>query len=190
MDLMDPASPSYRKAMVQCTFYEEPVEDRAATAAAGHAVYKTRDRVKIAKVGGNGQMVDELVSWVKTYPELWDVVRPGYESWKAGQAEPINGTALEMWPAATPAIVKILRSADIRTVEEVAGLQDNQLVFMGARLWRDKARAWLESARNVGQTAEQLADRDNKIAELQAQVAELVALAGEKASAERKGRSA
>lgn len=164
-----------RRPHVRCEFYEDHVVDQAATQLAGHPVYKVKERVRMGKIGGNGQTADELISWVKTHAELWPSIEPQYRAWKAGLEEPVTGTALEMWPAIQPRMVAMLKLAHIRTVEELADLQDNQLynIGMGGRELRDKAIRWLQASRDIGQTAEQLAARDAELTILREQLAEL-----------------
>ncbi len=174
--ISNPFDPNYRAISAVPEFYEEPVEDREASAAAGRAIYKMRERVKIAKVGGNGQTCDELVEHAKTYSALWRDIEPAYNAWKSGQEAPPNGTPLELFAVLPPSVVKLFRFSGLRTIEDLAAIHDNQLPELGLHgsMYRDQARKWLENAR-TGAADAALAERDRQIADLQSKVAELLA---------------
>lgn len=57
----------------------------------------------------------------------WKVIGPAYEAWKAGNSLPESGTPLEAWSGVTPEQVKLLKSFDVRTVEDVRDMGDNTM---------------------------------------------------------------
>ena len=56
---------------------------------------------------------------------------------------------LEQWPLMNKADVMMVKGLNIYTVEQLAGLGDNSLTWLGARTWRDKAVAYLEEAKKA-----------------------------------------
>ena len=118
----------------------------------GHAVYEDKEYAILTPPGG------QLVVNKEVTPEIISRFRPQYEAWKKDEELPENGTHVRMWPIATPAEIKQLLSAEIRTIEAVSEMNEACLkqVGMGARALKDKATAWLESSTLSGVTAERL----------------------------------
>lgn len=134
--------------------------------------------VEWVRKGTNGATNRMSVDRLKTDdPAVWAVVRPVYESWLKGQEEPTEGTPLSAWAGVNKRQAQKLRDIHIRTVEDVAGMNDAAMdVFgMGARALRDNARRFLAS-KPTAQMAAELAARDASIDALRSQVAELTAL--------------
>lgn len=108
---------------------------------------------------------------------LWEVVRPSYEAWKAGQEAPVDGTPLAAWSGVTPQQAEILKFNHVRSVEDIASLTDAQMERIplpGLRVLRDQARAW-EKAADQRSVAADLARKDEELAILREQMAELQA---------------
>lgn len=107
---------------------------------------------------------------------IYLVLKPYYDGWKAGQTTPVNGTPLAAWPGATPQLVKVLEQVNIRSVEDLAEMEDSAIGRLSIPSLRDKqkqARAYIEARKNTAHIAgelndlrEKLAQRDNEIAEL------------------------
>lgn len=134
--------------------------------------------VEWVRKGTNGATNRMEVNRLKeNEPAVWAVVRPVYEAWLKGQEEPTEGTPLSAWAGANKRQVQKLRDIHIRTVEDVAGMNDAAMdVFgMGARALRDNARRFLAS-KPTAQMAAELAARDATITSMQQQLAELTAL--------------
>jgi hypothetical protein len=53
-----------------------------------------------------------------------DFIGKAYDAWKTGQEAPINGTPLAAWNGLTPEQAEIFRARSIRTVEEIASLNE------------------------------------------------------------------
>lgn len=80
---------------------------------------------------------------------IWDYVQPHYEAWKAGRETPLHGTSLAAWNGVTPEIADILRTRQVRTVEEVAALTDTHVTRFGIPGLRDiiaQAKRFIEGA--------------------------------------------
>lgn len=99
-----------------------------------------------------------------------------YRAWKAGLDMAAEGTPIELLVGATAQMFQ-LKSLNIHTVEQVAGLSDGQLgaVGMGGRDLRDRATRFLENKATLA-TVEETARKDAEMAELRDQVARLTAL--------------
>ncbi len=122
-------------------------------------------------------------------PKWLDHQESAYERWKKGQEVPEFGTPLKMWPALTPAQLKLVQQVGFRTVEDIAQANEEGIrrMGMGGRALKDKATAWLKSAEDHGKVAEELTvlkrqneDKDRKIADLEKAIAELASRVEEK----------
>lgn len=131
---------------------------------------------------GSGAETPERVSRLMKDKELWPHVEPHYRAWKEKREAPTDGFPLEQWPGCTRAQVDTLRQLNIRSVEDVAGMNDAamQRFGMGASTLRQKARAWLDTAKQKGLVAEEVAGlraenaaKDERIAQLEEDMAEL-----------------
>lgn len=84
-----------------------------------------------------------------------------------GASQALVGTPLKEWPPITAALVKELEYYEIRTVEQLAQVNDNVLQkFMGLGTHRQKAIDWLVQAKDgqlVSQLRAELDERDNRI---------------------------
>lgn len=151
---------------VRFKFETRPEENAEKTREAGHAVFEDVDYITWYSIGDNLKSTSCRASkTAKFYPHIWQVARPLYEAWKQGQDDPVTGTALAEWPAIGRGMVETLRGFNVRSVEDLADINDAamQRIGMGARALRDKARAWLESAKTHGKMAEELKARDDRI---------------------------
>jgi hypothetical protein len=137
--------------------------------------------VKWAKRGvQNAATTVEKIARLQKYPDndIWKVIRPYYEAWKAGEAAPVTGIPLEAWPGATPQLVKALAPANIRSVEDLARLEDSaiqRLAIPDLRRKQAAARSYLEARKS---TAEVEADNQrlrSELDEVKALVASLMA---------------
>jgi hypothetical protein len=113
------------------------------------------------------------------------IVEPAYEAWKQGHSLPETGTPLGAWPAITPDQAEAFRIIGIRTVEEVKGMSEREMVRLaipGARNFPEMAARYLDSLDKTS-TAKRLKKKDEEVADLKAkneemaqQLAELMAL--------------
>jgi hypothetical protein len=107
---------------------------------------------------------------------IWEVLKPYYERWQSGQADPIDGTPLAAWPGASPQLVKALEPYHIRSVEDLADLTDGAMVKIplpGIRGFRDNARAYVAAASTTAPVAGELAALREHNANLTREVEEL-----------------
>lgn len=143
-------------------------EDREATIASG--VYSTKDVVyaMVTPQGSKDRIPRRADEWFQNleqqvregrFPLAWlDAFRGQFKLWKEGVAPPINGTAVELWPAVSPAQIKALQNAMVRTVEDLAVANEEAIarLGMGGRALKQRAIDWLTAAEGPGKVAEQM----------------------------------
>ena len=129
----------------------------------------------------------------------WDLIRPQYEAWKSGQEMPLVGTPLAAWNAVTPEQAEVLKSRGVKTVENIAELNDASIEGIPVPHMRElkrNAQRFLDSAettrfaaimaekdRTVENQQSQINEQSNQIAKLVAQVNQLAQMAADKADA-------
>lgn len=116
---------------------------------------------------------------------VWVALKPSYEAWLAGQEVPVDGTALEAWPALTKTQVRLFREHKYRTIEDVAAMAEHnlgQVKMPDVRRLRDMARAWMKNREGSAQVeamfaeqAEKMTAQNEKMAEMQEQLAKATA---------------
>lgn len=105
----------------------------------------------------------------------WEFIEKHYSAWKAGQATPEHGIPLAAWPGITPEQADVLRTAGLRSVEDIATASDgiiNRISLPGIRDIQSNAKRFLEAQDGV-RTADALAKKDAEISSLQEQLEEL-----------------
>lgn len=143
-------------------FKIEAVEDRNTTLETGHYGIKEVVICSITVIGGN-LSVDKEVTEAQLREWRLDPNRKyifdSYQAWVEGREAPINGYPLKEWPAISVGMVAALTRLGIRSVEELAELQDDTLPKVGqpgTRTIRDKAREWLKVSSTQGKVLEQI----------------------------------
>ncbi len=142
--------------------------------------YKESEWVKWAKKGvSNPATTDENIARLKKFPDnpIWQVIKPAYERWKAGQDSPIDGTSLAAWPGATKELVKALAPANIRSVEDLAQMEDSaisKLAIHNLRQLQKNARAFLEAQKSTAQVSGEVVKLRSENEALKARVDELM----------------
>jgi hypothetical protein len=98
----------------------------------------------------------------------WDLIRPAYEAWKAGNEMPETGTPLAAWNAVRAEQADILRVHGIKTVEEIAALTDAhmRIPVPNLRDLKRQAQMFLDSADQV-RFAARLTEKDQELARVQ-----------------------
>lgn len=120
---------------------------------------------RLSKPSKTGQFVPE-----------WIVLKSYYESWKAGEAAPVNGTPLAAWPGATPQLVKALAPANIRSIEDLAEMEDSaiqRLAIPGLREKQKQSRAFLEAQKTTALVSGEIVEVRERNTILEREVAEL-----------------
>jgi hypothetical protein len=141
-------------------FHVTPVKLEFASAQAGRPIFEDREFVDIITPGSRNQIAHEPVG--EEHKRLWP---KEYEAFRAGREAPLQGTPLADWPGMNRARVEELAYFNVRTVEELAGVNDIQLqnLGMGVRSERDKARLFLEAARTGSAPLERMLARNEEL---------------------------
>ena len=152
-------------------FEVRAVEDRNRTLESGHYAVKEVEFVAITVIGGTltveYEVTEERLRQWRTTPDK-KYIYDNYLAWKEGKEAPINGFPLKEWPAASIGMVTALAKMKIRSVEELAELQDDALSKVGqpgTRAIRDKAREWLKVSASQGKIVEKITDMQLKMDE-------------------------
>ncbi|WAL81317.1 chromosome partitioning protein ParA [Pandoraea sp. XJJ-1] len=107
----------------------------------------------------------------RRFPKQWS-------AFEAQREQVQDGTPIEQWGPITKSQAMELKSMHIHTVEQLAGIADSNLTWLGARQLRDKAEAWLKQADN-GKEAMRLQAENDQLREdmalLQQQMRDLAA---------------
>jgi hypothetical protein len=86
-------------------------------------------------------------------PQKWlDYWLGSFEAFKEGKETPLDGMPIKDWGAITPAQIKNLLAIQIRTVEDLAAVNDQGLrrIGMGAQELKRKAVNWLKTVEDHG----------------------------------------
>ena len=105
----------------------------------------------------------------------WEAIRPTYEAWKAGQEVPLHGTPLAAWSGIAREQADVIRTAGIKTVEELAEAADSvlgRIQLPGMRDLAEHARRFIASSDQT-KVADDLLRKDNQINDLQSQLEEM-----------------
>lgn len=125
----------------------------------------TIDRVsRLSRVGHGTNRNNPAVALAQA---RWDMIRPLYEAWKAGQEAPLSGTPLGAWNAITPEQAEVFKMRGVKTVEHVAELTDAQINAIPVAHMRQlvlQARAFLES-QDKSKFANEMLKKDAQIDE-------------------------
>jgi hypothetical protein len=163
-------------------FETRAVEDRNGSIAAGHYVARDEDYALITPQGSKDvvervvtEWFDNLVQQVaqQRFPQTWLTgYRSHYEAWKKGEELPVDGHPVKLWTVASPSQILALLNAKCRTVEDLAGANEETLarIGMGSRALKQRAVEWLESSKSVGQQSERIAALEAEKADQKAQL--------------------
>lgn len=180
------------------TFEQRAVEDRNATIAAGGMVMKDVDFVIVRQIGSKNTLEKDAAEWLAdlstlvsngTYPAEWAAhFRQKYEAYKTGQNEPELGLSVRQWPSLSKAQVENLIAANVRTVEDIAAMNEPTMhkVGLGARELKKKAIAYIET-RDANKATEMInalrvenEAKDERISTLEARLLALESAASKK----------
>lgn len=160
-------------------FYRKPVLQPGESRAAGRAVYKEVDYIRIHVPGDKASVIERPVSQQDEFR-----FQDRYNKWKAGQEEAVTGTPLSALPGMTPSKVEEYKFFKLVTVEQLAEANDNLgSKFMSFQADKQRAKAFMEVARNnapIEKMNEELQKRDAEIENLKTMVEALQAASGGK----------
>lgn len=159
MSMNDLAEREERPAYVE--FEARPVTDKAASLEAGMNVSVDQDWALVTPPYSKDRVEQKVLTWFSNLefnakngriPGAWvDMYKKQYNAWKEGQEIPLDGTPIRNWAIPSPAQVKNLLAAGMKTVEDLALCNDEGLrrLGMGGIDLRNKAKAFLASANSV-----------------------------------------
>lgn len=126
---------------VYARFYWRPKKDEAASAAEGRPIFKDTEYVEIIAAGNSNNIVARPVSDMDRVR-----FRQAYAKFKEGDADQLVGTPLIELPWLTRSQVEELAYMKIRTVEQLATLNDAACGIPGMFDLKRKAEAWVKKA--------------------------------------------
>lgn len=152
-------------------FFFDAVENKVASAAAGHPCYDNRELVQFIMPGNTNSPVAVVT---EEHIERWP---KQYEAFKRGVEMTADGTPLEMWPVLNRAQVLNMKAMGLHSIEQCAAMNDLavQKFGMGGHKIRELAKAYLDEADQMSSTTAAL-DRAERA---EAQNAELTRQAEE-----------
>jgi hypothetical protein len=144
-------------------FFVEPMNDKAASLAAGRPIFKDVELIDI-KIPG------DRTGGVCRKASHHDKQRfaAHYQAFKQRIEVPLEGTPLTEWPLMTRSMAEELSFHNVKTVEHLSTMSDNNIgKFMGLNTLKAKAIKWLEQSgeeAKVHELQQQLLERDERIA--------------------------
>jgi len=162
--------------MLLVKFFVHPKLDSTRSAEEGRPIYIDREYVQIMQPGNK----DSIIMRPATDMDKQRFAEH-YRKFKAREdQERVEGTLLEEWPGVSRSQVLELKFFNIRTVEQLANLSDNQARnIMGINLMKQRAEQWLAKAKDEN-TQKALDETKAELAALKEQLAQLQAGAAEK----------
>lgn len=182
MSIADIVERKERPAYVR--FETRAIEDKAASVAAGRYIARDVDYVLITPPYSKDVMIFKVTQWFDNMtrdvqnnrlPEEWAAnYRKQYELWKAGQEIPLDGTPIKGWGLASPAQQETLIRMNVRTVEDLARMNDEGIrrFGMGGVEMKNKAVAWLAQS-DQGKSAAKMAELETENSRLKTDLKEL-----------------
>lgn len=143
-------------------FSLEPIQNEEKTIEAGHAVFEEKEYITI-RIAGDTKTVRKRpvqLEWSGNTPPDQERWPRQYDAFKKQQKQVMEGMPLEQWPMMNKADVMMVKGLNIYTVEQLSGLGDNALTWLGARTWRDKAVAYLAEAEKGAGVAKLQSEND------------------------------
>jgi len=129
-------------------FTVEAVHQPALSEQEGRPIYKDVPHIRIHFPGDRTKQIFRPVKYEDDYLGPADPRRfpMQWAQFSAQQEQVQTGTPVEHWGPLTKSEAMMLKGIHIHTVEQLAGVSDSNLSWLGARQLRDKAVAWLAQA--------------------------------------------
>jgi hypothetical protein len=177
---MTPDEAKQVPAIVPLEFWIEYVQKNDAKGNPIAEQYEPVEYVRWAKKGSmNPATTEDKVDRVRKHSRAaWSVLEPFYEAWKKGEAEPVNGTPLDVCPFLSPADVKLLKQFHYRSAEDLSIARDSDLQRIGIpgiMQKRGKAIAFLDAKKNEALIVEKMAGVTQENENLKREMAEMKA---------------
>ena len=170
-------------------FEARSVEDRDATVREGRYMARDVNYVIVTAAGAKDTVERVAEEWLEdierkahSNPPRFNPVharhfKEMYKAFTEGNEIPEVGTPIRGWSLVSPAEQENIIRANIRTVEDLASINEAGLtrLGMGARALQTKARAWLDNAKDSGKVAAEVSALHVKLEDQQAQIDKLLA---------------
>lgn len=143
-------------------FYMRPLLDEEASKAAGRAIYRDTEFVRIMSPGDKTSIIDRPVRIIED-----ETVRfaKQYEMFKRGAKEQVSGTPIGLLPGISESQVEEYKYLGLRTVEQLAAAPDSTVLrVMGMLEMKQRAQRMLDALEGRKDT-----ERDDRISNLEAQ---------------------
>lgn len=173
------------KDMPFVSFYTETIPDKKKEKETGKACYKDQDFALITPPGGKMNNKEEIETFFskmehdmkagRVHPDWMRAWKANYKLYREGQEIPPDGTPIKGWKLLPGSVQEELLRLNIRTVEELATLNDEGIknVGMGAREWQRRAKAWQMQNETHESGALKMADLTRQLETLAGQVKSL-----------------
>ena len=144
-------------------FYLKSVPDTAESAEKGRPMFRELEYIDIKVPGQRDGVARPATARDKgRFPQH-------YQAFKNRMEMPVSGTPLSEWSAVSRSMAEQLSFQNVKTVEQLADLNDSNMGFMpGLQTFKQKAKDWLLSTKDnaiLGQLRDELTERDAKITE-------------------------
>jgi len=145
-------------------FFIETVRDEHSSRHHGREIFREEERVEIIMPGNPYTRPIMRVS--EEHRQTWP---KQYEAFKAGQEVATEGTPLEAWARVQPKQLHELKALGFRTVEQIAGMDDQAAgrVGTGGGHLRRMARAFMDDVARMAAVERLAAENDAKNAEIE-----------------------
>jgi len=152
-------------------FHMESMRDEDATREAGKPVFANVPFVKIIAPGNDKEVVDRIVLQrdKERFPKEW-------YKFTHNEAPEVDGTPIEFWPQLDKAQADTLKANNIFSVENLAGVSDQDIsgLGMGMLELKKKAKTWIE-LQDGSADMNKLAEKNRKLEEQLAALTKKVA---------------
>jgi hypothetical protein len=151
-------------------YERRPVEDKAASLAAGHYVARDVDYALVTPPYSKDVMIHKADNWFKQLevdiqnqriPQQWvDLYKKAYAAWQNGQELPLDGIPIRGWGVISPAQQETLIKMHVLTVESLAAMTSEGInrIGMGGQEMKNKADAWLKQLKGKGAATLEIAE--------------------------------
>lgn len=162
-------------------FTMEAIHQVAKSEEEGRPIYKDVPHIHIHFPGDRTKQIFRPVKMEADHvgPADPDRFPKQWAAFQNQQEQVQTGTPVEQWAPITKSQAMELKAMHIHTVEQLAGIADANLTWLGARELRDKADVWLkqaESGKEAVHLQSELEKRDAQIEDLQRQLKEVAAM--------------
>lgn len=151
-------------------FFIKAVQKTAETEKKGRPVFKEVEYVRIFVAGDNKNIIEKKVSDIEK--QRWPAA---YKAFQEKGETPMEGTPLEEWPLLSVSQVATLKAIHVKTVEQLASMDDNAIsnYGMGGGKLRDQAQAFIDissGSKDYAKLASENKSMKTEMAELKKQL--------------------